>query len=93
MLKSERLFSNITADNVHFQVFVRRCGLVDISLWLLVLLFLVSILATILWWTPFKFMPIWNCILMRNQEVVEQPLTLETLPQRLLREAQHFIKR
>ncbi|CAF89385.1 unnamed protein product, partial [Tetraodon nigroviridis] len=74
-------------------VFVRGCGLVDISLRLLVVLFSVSILATAVWWMPFKFMPTWNCILMRNQEVVEQPMTVETLPQRLLREAQQFIKR
>lgn len=93
MLKSECLFSNITVDNVHFQVFVCGCGLVDISLRLLVVLFLLSILATVLWWMPFKFIPTWNCILMRNQEVVEQPMTVETLPQRLLREAQQFIKR
>lgn len=76
-----------------FQVFVRGCGLVDISLRLLVVLFLVSVLATVLWWMPFKFIPTWNCILMRNQEVVEQPMTVETLPQRLLREAQQFIRR
>lgn len=91
MLKSECLFSNITAHNVHFQVFLR--GLVNISLRLLVVLFLFSILATGLWWMPFKFIRTWNCILMKNQEVVEQPVTVETLPQRLLREAQQFIKR
>lgn len=91
MIKSECLFSNITAHNVHFQVFLR--GLVNISLGLLVVLFLVSILATVLWWMPFKFIRTWNCILMKNQEVVEQPMTVETLPQRLLREAQQFIKR
>lgn len=77
----------------HFQVFVRWCGLLDISLRLLVVLFLISILATLLWWTPFKFIPTWNCILMRNQEVVEQPMVVETLPRRLLTEAQQFIKR
>lgn len=76
---------------MHFQVFLR--GLVDINLGFLVVLFLVSILATLLWWMPFKFIRTWNCILMKNQEVVEQPMTVETLPQRLLREAQQFIKR
>lgn len=78
---------------VHFQVFVRSSGLVDISLRLLVVLCLVSILATVLWWMPFQFIPTWNCILMRNQEVVEQPMRVETLPQRLLSEAQQFLKR
>lgn len=72
---------------------VRRCGLLDISLRSLVVLFLAGILATVLWWTPFKFIPTWNCILMRNREVVEQPMAVETLPQRLLTEAQQFIRR
>lgn len=74
-------------------MFVRRCGVLDISLRLLLVLIFISILATVLWWTPFKFIPTWNCILMRNQEVVEQPMEVETLPQRLLTEAQQFIKR
>lgn len=78
---------------VHFQVFVRVCGLLEVSLWLLVALFFLSILATVVWYLPFKLLPTWNCIIMRNQEVIEQPMTVETLPQRLLAEAQNFIKR
>lgn len=75
------------------QVFARWCGLLDVSLRLLVVLFSVGILATLAWWTPFKFLPTWNCILMRDQEVVEQPMAVETLPRRLLTEAQRFIER
>ncbi|XP_030613217.1 arylsulfatase H isoform X2 [Archocentrus centrarchus] len=74
-------------------VCVHVCGLFNISLWLLVLLFLLCILATAVWYVPFHFLSTWNCIIMRNQEVIEQPMTLETLPQRLLGEAQNFIKR
>uniref|UniRef100_A0A3B4UR28 Arylsulfatase D-like n=1 Tax=Seriola dumerili TaxID=41447 RepID=A0A3B4UR28_SERDU len=74
-------------------VCVRVCGLLDVSLWLLVALFCLSILATAVWYVPFKLLPTWNCIIMRNQDVIEQPMTVETLPQRLLGEAQNFIKR
>uniref|UniRef100_A0A7N9API2 Arylsulfatase H n=1 Tax=Mastacembelus armatus TaxID=205130 RepID=A0A7N9API2_9TELE len=74
-------------------VFVRVCGLFDVNLWMLVALFFLSILATAMWYVPFKLLPTWNCIIMRNQEVIEQPMTVETLPQRLLGEAQNFIKR
>ncbi|XP_034043110.1 arylsulfatase D isoform X2 [Thalassophryne amazonica] len=74
-------------------VFVRVCGLLHISLWLLVPLSFLSISVTALWIVPFKFLPTWNCIIMRNQEVIEQPMTAETLPQRMLEEAQNFIKR
>lgn len=76
-----------------FQVCVRACGLVDVSLWLLLLLFLLYIVATAVWYVPFKFLPTWNCIIMRNQDVIEQPMILETLPQRLLGEAQNFVRR
>uniref|UniRef100_A0A3Q1F7T0 Arylsulfatase H n=1 Tax=Acanthochromis polyacanthus TaxID=80966 RepID=A0A3Q1F7T0_9TELE len=74
-------------------VCVRLCGLFEVSLWLLVPLFFLCILATAVWYVPFILLPTWNCIIMRNQEVIEQPMTVETLPQRLLGEAQNFIKR
>ncbi|XP_039673967.1 arylsulfatase D isoform X3 [Perca fluviatilis] len=75
------------------KVCVHVCGLFEVSLWLFVALFFLSILATAVWCMPFKLLPTWNCIIMRNQEVTEQPMTVETLPQRLLGEAQSFIKR
>lgn len=75
------------------QVFIRMCGIFKIRLWILVLLFLIYFLAVAVWYVPFKFLLIWNCIIMRDQEVIEQPITLDTLPQRLLGEAQNFVKR
>ncbi|KAL6100683.1 arsd [Pungitius sinensis] len=74
-------------------VCVRVCGLLEVSLGLLVALVLLSTLTAAVWYIPFKHLRTWNCILMRNQEVVEQPMTVETLPDRLLKEAQNFIKR
>ncbi|XP_068186205.1 arylsulfatase D [Antennarius striatus] len=71
----------------------RILGLLSVSLLLLTALFVVTVLVTAVWIIPFKLLPIWNCIIMRNQEVIEQPLTLETLPQRLLDEALDFMKR
>ncbi|XP_037136718.1 arylsulfatase D [Syngnathus acus] len=72
---------------------VRACGLIDINLWLSVALLLVSFLLIAMWYAVFGLLPRWNCIIMRDQEVVEQPMTLETLPHRLLTEAQNFIER
>lgn len=76
-----------------FQVCVRVFGLFEVSLWLLVALFFLAFLATAVWYVPFKLLPTWNCIIMRNQDVIEQPMTVETVPHRLLGEAQNFIKR
>lgn len=73
-------------------VCVRVCGLLDISFRLLLPLLLLFILAAVVWVVPFKLVSRWNCVLMRNQEVVEQPLRVDTLPHRLLQEAQSFIK-
>lgn len=74
-------------------VCVHMCGLLEVNLRLLVALILLSIIAAAVWYVPFKLLPTWNCIIMRNQDVIEQPMTVETVPQRLLGEAQNFIKR
>uniref|UniRef100_A0A3P9JY93 Arylsulfatase H n=1 Tax=Oryzias latipes TaxID=8090 RepID=A0A3P9JY93_ORYLA len=74
-------------------VFVRVSSLLEVSLWFLVLLFFLGLVAAAVWYVPFALLQTWNCIIMRNQEVIEQPMTVETLPQRLLGEAQNFIKR
>ncbi|XP_056145577.1 arylsulfatase D [Lampris incognitus] len=74
-------------------VFVRLCGLFKVSFFFIAAVACVSILLVAVWIVPFQLLPTWNCIIMRNQEVIEQPMTLETLPQRILGEAQNFIKR
>lgn len=72
---------------------MRVFGLLDVSSWLLAALLFFGIVTTAVWYMPFELLPTWNCVIMRNQEVVEQPMTVETLPRRLLAEAQDFIKR
>ncbi|XP_051937439.1 arylsulfatase D [Hippocampus zosterae] len=74
-------------------VCVSACGLVDIKPWILVVLILLTFLVLAVWYVPFGLLARWNCIIMRDQEVVEQPMTLETLPHRMLTEAQRFIER
>ncbi|XP_028291070.1 arylsulfatase H isoform X1 [Gouania willdenowi] len=74
-------------------VWIWVSGIFEVRPCLVVLLFSLSILATSVWYVPFKLLPMWNCIIMRNQKVIEQPMTVETLPQRLLGEADNFIRR
>ncbi|KAJ3592715.1 hypothetical protein NHX12_007842 [Muraenolepis orangiensis] len=74
-------------------VCLRVCGLLRVSGRLLALLTCVSVVSVALWFVPFGFLQTWNCIVMRNQEVVEQPMALETLTERMLKEAQNFISR
>uniref|UniRef100_A0A3B5A950 Arylsulfatase D-like n=1 Tax=Stegastes partitus TaxID=144197 RepID=A0A3B5A950_9TELE len=82
--------SDVLAD---LQQTLQNLTMMLVGPWLLVPLFFLCILATAVWYVPFMLLPTWNCIIMRNREVIEQPMTVETLPQRLLGEAQNFIKR
>ncbi|XP_061647638.1 arylsulfatase D isoform X1 [Phyllopteryx taeniolatus] len=88
-----RNMSVLLAVGLFTLVCVRARGLVDISLWLLVVLLSLSVLAVAVWYIPFGLLPRWNCIVMKDQSVVEQPMTVETLPVRMLTEAQRFIER
>ncbi|XP_036167049.1 arylsulfatase D-like [Myotis myotis] len=45
------------------------------------------------WYASFGFVRRWNCLLMRNGDVVEQPMVLERTAGRLLREAVSYIER
>ncbi|XP_056416775.1 arylsulfatase H-like isoform X2 [Hyla sarda] len=45
------------------------------------------------WFIAFGFMPYWNCILMRNFEIVEQPMDLDKKATQIVREAKAFINR
>ncbi|CAL8265859.1 unnamed protein product [Lota lota] len=68
-------------------------GLLSISGRLLATLTGLTVAAVAVWYVPFGFLQTWNCIVMRNQEVVEQPMVVETLTERMLKEAQNFITR
>uniref|UniRef100_H3AA90 Arylsulfatase D n=1 Tax=Latimeria chalumnae TaxID=7897 RepID=H3AA90_LATCH len=45
------------------------------------------------WYLCFGFLRYWNCFVMRNHEVVQQPLMLEMLPHKLLEQAVQYIER
>ncbi|XP_071076485.1 arylsulfatase D-like [Desmodus rotundus] len=70
----------------------RACGLISVP-WRavlaaasLLLLFFVS------WFSSFGFVRRWNCILMRNHDVTEQPMVLERTTSVLLKEAVSYIE-
>lgn len=75
------------------QAWLRLCGYPQIGRWLLLVVLAFGVVATALLLLVSQFVPTWNCIIMRDQEVVEQPMVMETVPQRLLAEAQGFIQR
>ncbi|NXL98125.1 ARSD Arylsulfatase, partial [Tyrannus savana] len=54
---------------------------------------LVGGLFFISWYSSYGFVQYWNCILMRNHDVTEQPMKLERTAFLILKEAISFIKR
>lgn len=74
-------------------VMVRVFGLLEVSLKVIVLLAALGLLGFAVWYIPFADVQRWNCIIMRNQEVVQQPTDLSTLSQRLMGEAERFVER
>ncbi|KAJ7410833.1 hypothetical protein BTVI_52162 [Pitangus sulphuratus] len=54
---------------------------------------LVGGLFFISWYSSYGFVQYWNCILMRNHDVTEQPMKLERTAFLMLKEAISFIKR
>ncbi|KAG1956199.1 arylsulfatase D [Pimephales promelas] len=72
---------------------VRAVGLMQIRLTLVLFLAALSLLSFSVWFVPFELLRTWNCIIMRNGKVVEQPLNPETLNARLMSEAEQFVER
>ena len=54
---------------------------------LLALVFFVS------WFSSYGFTRRWNCVLMRDHEIIQQPVRLERLASLMLKEALAFIDR
>uniref|UniRef100_A0A452UYL8 Arylsulfatase D n=1 Tax=Ursus maritimus TaxID=29073 RepID=A0A452UYL8_URSMA len=88
-----RLYTQMAALGVLTVAVGKTCGLISVS-WKVVLgaaglvfLFFVT------WYASFGFVRRWNCILMRNHDVTEQPMVLETTAGRMLHEAVSYIER
>lgn len=71
----------------------RACGLISVSWKAVVGLASLGVLVFAAWYASFGFVRRWNCILMRNHDVAEQPMVLERVSSRLLKEAVAYIER
>ncbi|XP_036603785.1 arylsulfatase D-like isoform X2 [Trichosurus vulpecula] len=68
-------------------------GLISVSWKILICLITLSFLFFISWYSSFGFIRYWNCILMRNYEITQQPMVLERTATLMLKEAISFIAR
>ncbi|XP_037367610.1 arylsulfatase H [Talpa occidentalis] len=61
--------------------------------WVILTFALIALLFFICWYSSYGFVRRWNCILMRNHEIIQQPMREERVSSLLLREALTFIDR
>ncbi|KAM9320265.1 uncharacterized protein PAF06_004766 [Gastrophryne carolinensis] len=54
---------------------------------------LFGILFFMSWYLKYGFMEYWNCILMKNHTILEQPMNMQTLTNNVIRETLQFIER
>ncbi|XP_073472490.1 arylsulfatase D-like isoform X1 [Aquarana catesbeiana] len=54
---------------------------------------LFGILFFLAWYIKYGFLQYWSCILMKNYEIIEQPMNVQRASADLIREAQQFIER
>ncbi|XP_053562417.1 arylsulfatase D [Bombina bombina] len=61
--------------------------------WVIIIFASLGIIFFAYWSTAYYFFRYWNCILMRNYEIIEQPMAIETTALHIVREAKDFITR
>lgn len=71
----------------------RACGLLSVSRTAILGAAGLLLLFSASWFASFGFVRRWNCILMRDEEVTEQPMVLERATGLLRKEAVSFIER
>uniref|UniRef100_A0A096N0B6 Arylsulfatase D n=1 Tax=Papio anubis TaxID=9555 RepID=A0A096N0B6_PAPAN len=71
----------------------KTCGFISVSGRVVTGMACVLFLFFISWYSSFGFVRRWNCILMRNHDVTEQPMVLEKTASLMLKEAVSYIER
>ncbi|KAM3934289.1 arylsulfatase H-like [Leptodactylus fuscus] len=88
-----RLLTQLMAITVMTLVIVRYSNMFHITWSLIFYTALFSILFFMTWYLKYGFLQYWSCIIMRNHEIIEQPMNVERSASLILREAQQFIDR
>ncbi|KAJ1116277.1 hypothetical protein NDU88_004493, partial [Pleurodeles waltl] len=93
-LQSRLIFySQVVALAVLTLVIGKLTGLLPISWKFCTYFTCCGFLFFISWYSSYGFVRYWNCILMRNYEITEQPVRIERSASRMVKETQTFIAR
>ncbi|NWX98854.1 ARSD Arylsulfatase, partial [Nothoprocta ornata] len=87
------LYSQIIALAVLTLTAGRLTGLISVCWKTIGYFTLVGCIFFISWYSSYGFVQYWNCILMRNHDITEQPMRLERTASLMLKEAMSFIER
>ncbi|KFV01001.1 Arylsulfatase D, partial [Pterocles gutturalis] len=68
-------------------------NLLSVNWKIIICLAICGLLYFISWFSSYGFTKYWNCILMRNHDIAEQPMNLEKVTSNMLKEAVSFIER
>ncbi|XP_073526830.1 arylsulfatase H-like [Phyllobates terribilis] len=71
----------------------KKWKFINIPWKLIVICALPGILYFTYWYIAYAFLPYWNCLFMRNFEIIEQPMDLEEKAGQMVKEAKEFINR
>ncbi|XP_019379902.1 PREDICTED: arylsulfatase D-like isoform X2 [Gavialis gangeticus] len=71
----------------------KLAGLVSVSWKIMICFAWFDLLFFMSWFSMYGFTRFWDCIMMRNHEITEQPMVLERTASTLLKEAVFFIER
>ncbi|KAM4045327.1 arylsulfatase H-like [Anomaloglossus baeobatrachus] len=70
-----------------------KWNLINIPWKIIVICALSGTLYFTYWYIAYAFQPYWNCLFMRNFEIIEQPMDLEEKAGQMVKEAKEFINR
>ncbi|XP_075710101.1 arylsulfatase H-like [Rhinoderma darwinii] len=87
------LITQLIALAVMTLVIVRYSNMLAINRNVIFYSALFGILFFITWYLKYGFIQYWSCIIMRNHEIIEQPMKVERTASQILREAHQFIDR
>ncbi|XP_056414814.1 arylsulfatase D-like [Hyla sarda] len=87
------LLTQLMALAVMTLAIVRYSNMLTIHRNVIVYSALFTILFFITWYLKYGFLQYWNCIIMRNHEIIEQPMKVERTASQMVREVQQFINR
>ncbi|XP_071989621.1 arylsulfatase D-like [Engystomops pustulosus] len=88
-----KLVTQIMAFAVMTLVIVKYSNMIPINGNVIFYIALFTILFFITWYLKYGFVQYWSCIIMRNHEIIEQPMKVERTSSQIMRETLQFIDR